>query len=1250
MPTLRLTQFAESQPDHYRVELALEGDGARQAATARFNFKLTEQDAEDLRWYLEDYLQYPLDPAPKIAERVEARLAEMGRELFEHVFGPRGAFKLWARLSPQLNDTRVEIVTDVRGAAAIPWELIRDPDADSPLALAAREFVRAQPESVQPPKIPLTPSGPIRILLVICRPGGRDDVPFRSVAGRLLKGLSDEARALFQLDVLRPPSFEQLGKTLREAKARGEPYHILHFDGHGAYIETSNEASATDILRRLMPLMLSGPREGSHGYLLFENAKAADNVELVDGPALGKLLVETDVPVLVLNACRSAHAETENPKSQTPKPQEPTSNPQSLISNLQSSTTTPADDPHTLVRAFGSLAQEVMDAGVAGAVAMRYNVYVVTAAQFVADLYAALAGGQSLGEAVTMGRKQLAAQPLREIAFEPRPLQDWPVPVVYEAAPINLFPKPDGRTGRPQEGQPQGLPLQISLTSNIQPQTSNLPTPDVGFFGRDETLLALDRAFDTQRILLLHAYAGSGKTTTAAEFARWYAITGGLEGPILFTSFETYKPLARVLDTIGQMFGEALEGSGINWLALSDGQRREVALQVLAQIPVLWIWDNVEPVAGFPAGTTSAWNSAEQKELKDFLLAARNTKAKFLLTSRRDEQTWLGDLPARLTLPPMPMQERVQLARALAEKHGRRLTDVEDWRPLLHFTQGNPLTITVLVGQALREGRKTRAEIEAFVAKLRAGEVAFDDEASEGRSKSLGASLSDGFASAFDEDERKQLALLHFFQGFVDVDALRTMGNPENPACLPEVRGLTREAGIALLDRAAEIGLLTSHGGGYYSIHPALPWYFKSLFDQYYPPSSPDHSPHEVAIGYLPSAISHQLSATRSFVEALGKLGNYYAQQYRIGNRDVISALAAEETNLLHAYQIARVNGWWQALVKALQGLDDLYDHTGRRAEWARLVNEIVPDFVNPATDGPLPEREEQWGLVTEYRVRLAMEARQWAEAERLQYTRVEWNRRRAAPVLAIPPESLDTSQRNAIRTLVVSLEQLGNILREQGKPECVTTYEEAIPLCQRIGDKPEEAIIAFNLGHAYKDIPALRDLVQAERWYQRSLELFDERDSRRAQCLGQLGLVAYERFKEARAANKPEEELLKHINAALQFYQQALALLPPNAVNDLAVTHNQLGVIYKNAGDLDRALPHWREAIRYFEAAGDLYKAAGTRRNVAIALANAGRLADARDYAYAALRNYETYGERAAEEIRETRGLIEGIEKEMKA
>ena len=102
-----------------------------------------------------------------------------------------------------------------------------------------------------------------------------------------------------------------------------------------------------------------------------------------------------------------------------------------------------------------------------------------------------------------------------------------------------------------------------------------------------------------------------------------------------------------------------------------------------------------------------------------------------------------------------------------------------------------------------------------------------------------------------------------------------------------------------------------------------------------------------------------------------------------------------------------------------------LYDHTGRRAEWAALVKEIVPDFVDPATDGPLPGREEQWSLVTEYRVRLAEEARQWAEAERLQRVRVDWDRRRAArPGPAAGGAGRRAAQR--IRTLAVSLERAG--------------------------------------------------------------------------------------------------------------------------------------------------------------------------------------------------------------------------------
>lgn len=414
MYTLRLTQATEA-PDRYRVEVALEGEGLpRQTATNSFTFQLTPQDQEDLRWYLEDYLQNPHDPGPRIAARIERRLTEIGVALFKAVFQANDdARDLWANLRRQLNDTRVEIVTEVRESTLIPWELIRDPQTDA-LALRARSFVRAQPQPGQRPELPAAAAGPIRILLAICRPGGGDDVPFRSVASRLIKGLNSAAREALHLEVLRPPTFERLGQVLRAAYDQGEPYHIVHFDGHGDYLD----------LEQLLPqwqdktVYPKTPRPGGHGYLAFENPQSKRNIRFIDGQDLGKLLVETGVPVLVLNACRSASAEA---------PAEPEA---------------AQADPHTQVRAFGSLAQEVMDVGAAGVVGMRYSVYVVTAAQFVADLYASLAQGQTLGQAVTLGRKQLHDNPLRDVAYGPLPLQDWPVPVVYEAAPIAFRRRP----------------------------------------------------------------------------------------------------------------------------------------------------------------------------------------------------------------------------------------------------------------------------------------------------------------------------------------------------------------------------------------------------------------------------------------------------------------------------------------------------------------------------------------------------------------------------------------------------------------------------------------------------------------------------------------------------------------------------------------------------------------------------------------------------------------------------------------
>jgi tetratricopeptide (TPR) repeat protein len=1196
VPVLQINQQPGGAPHRYRISISATEipDRAALSFDIDIEFELTPEDGERIRWYLEDYLQFDEEPAPQIAKGVEAFMAQCGEELFRKIFeGSANAIRLWSSLEPHLSATRIEIATGIAEATAIPWELIRNPQSRAFLALSAAAFVRSQRagQTVLPPA---AEAAKVRILLVICRPKGGEDVPFRSVAGRLVTRLSDDARDAFDIDLLRPPTYEQLATTLRLAKERGQPYHIVHFDGHGVYADPQNLAGAGKVLSSLR---LDAGSTGAHGFLMFEDPDSETNGEFVDGFRLGGLLRDAGVPVLILNACQSASAE--------PRP----------APEMEERA-----DTREEVEAYGSLAQAVMDAGAAGVVAMRYSVYVVTAAQFVAELYGALARGRKLGEAVNWARKNLHDQPNRQIAYEARPLQDWSVPVVWERAPLQLWPE-----------KANAAPLRISLDQDAASKQGALDQalparPDVGFYGRDETLYALDRAFDTHQVVLLHAYAGSGKTSTAAEFARWYALTGGVDGPVLFTSFERYLPLARVLDKIGVIFGDVLQANGIQWDAIIDlARRRHVALQVLQQVPVLWIWDNVEPVTGFPTGTVSDWSAGEQQELRTFLNAAHEIGAKFLLTSRRDEGAWLGDLPRRVEVPRMPMQECLQLAGAIVTRRGKRLADLPDLSPLLKFTRGNPLTVLVAVGEALRAGVNTKTRLDAFVESLRNGEVAFEDEETEGRSRSLGASLSYGFGTAFTEDESKVLALLHLFQGFVDVDTLHLMGDLKSDWSLEQVRGLARERGIELLDRAAEIGLLDAHGNGYYGIHPALPWYFRGLFDRYFPETTGDEG-----------------RARHAFVRAMGEIGDFYHYQYGQGNREVLSALSAEEDNLVAAWRHALAGNWWHSLTSTMQGLSILYNATGRRAAWRRLVQDVVPNFVDLSTDGPLPGLEDDWSLIAGYRVKLARQERNWAEAERLQQMCIDWSRQRVKSALEVTPEMRDSAQQHDIHTLAVAVETLGHIQRDQDSPTCVQSYREAIEYFKSLGATQEDAVCEYNLGHAYLAIPSLRDLDEAERRYQKSFDLRRSGDAfGGAICLGQRGLVAVRRFEDARTAKRPVKELLYHLGEAARLYERALDMLPISAVTERGIIHNSLGNIYLEAGDSDRALHHHQQDIRFCELSGDVFGAGQTRFNVAISLYQIQRFSDARAYAETALANFQEFGVRAVDHIQRTEQLV---------
>ena len=108
MPTLRLVQEAIDPSGTHRVAVELQEDGSRWSATAKVDLDLDGAELERLRWYLEDYLEYPIDPAPKIAAQVEQRLVELGRDLFGQVFQVREATRLWDRAEPGQDQRSVD--------------------------------------------------------------------------------------------------------------------------------------------------------------------------------------------------------------------------------------------------------------------------------------------------------------------------------------------------------------------------------------------------------------------------------------------------------------------------------------------------------------------------------------------------------------------------------------------------------------------------------------------------------------------------------------------------------------------------------------------------------------------------------------------------------------------------------------------------------------------------------------------------------------------------------------------------------------------------------------------------------------------------------------------------------------------------------------------------------------------------------------------------------------------------------------
>jgi len=325
---------------------------------------------QDLRWYLEKFLELPLGGYLHTAERVQAALQGWGESCFEALFQADARDWFQDARRQGLENLTLKIASDDPRVLAWPWEALRDPQGG---VLAHHCRIERQLMRGTHSPLPLPDNlaqDRINILLVIARPYGDNDVGFHALS-RPLVALAKGGNLPIHIDVLRPPTFEQLRQTLHERKGF---YHIVHFDGHGGYGEAGHPNGAAHIFK------------GAQGKLIFEDGQAQEDP--ISADTLSQLLAEYHIPIMVLNACQSARIDDQ------------------------------ADD------AFASVAAALLKAGIRSVVAMGYNLYVVGAQRFVPAFYQRLLASGNVAEATRAGRQAMLQNDQRVTLLGEFPLQD----------------------------------------------------------------------------------------------------------------------------------------------------------------------------------------------------------------------------------------------------------------------------------------------------------------------------------------------------------------------------------------------------------------------------------------------------------------------------------------------------------------------------------------------------------------------------------------------------------------------------------------------------------------------------------------------------------------------------------------------------------------------------------------------------------------------------------------------------------
>ena len=277
-------------PETYEIRLVIErkgkslkakwiDSGAQESKLFPLDLPLGKEEQDELRWYLEEYYQFPGAGDHVKAQKVEARLKDWGKALFDSAFGTAEGTNVYRNLMEATQDSKQGLIT--LGATdpevlVQPWEMMRD----SKGVLALRGVTLRRQLQGAKPTAHFDFGLPLRVLLIVSRPTDVGFIDPRNSIPPVLDAC-DQLGGQVEVEFCDPPTLARLEEMISAARKAKRPYHIVHFDGHGTYL----------------------PKSGV-GALVFENDEA--KTDLVTGTRFGDLMARQEVPLVLLEACRGA--------------------------------------------------------------------------------------------------------------------------------------------------------------------------------------------------------------------------------------------------------------------------------------------------------------------------------------------------------------------------------------------------------------------------------------------------------------------------------------------------------------------------------------------------------------------------------------------------------------------------------------------------------------------------------------------------------------------------------------------------------------------------------------------------------------------------------------------------------------------------------------------------------------------------------------------------------------------------------